>query len=78
MTFKVILKEEIPLGANVLPDFFLAVKSRIDRKTNNKASCVTAGHKDNMKDLMAHSWAMYALATYASDSFQLGCLDRGY
>lgn len=55
-TSKVILKEEIPPDANVLPGrFVLALKSSIDGKIKCKARYVIGGHRDKLKHMMVHS-----------------------
>lgn len=54
--FRVILKEEVPTNANVLPGrFFLAIKSTKDGKIKHKAGFVIGGHRDKLKDFMVHS-----------------------
>ena len=55
-TFKVVLKEDIPDDANVLPGrFVLALKSDIDGKIIHKARFVIGGHRDKLKNFMVHS-----------------------
>eukprot|EP00171_Calliarthron_tuberculosum_P004009 IDg4009t1 len=55
-TFKVILREDVPPDANVLPDrFVLAIKSTEDGKVKFKARYVIGGHRDKLKDMMVHS-----------------------
>lgn len=55
-TFKVILKEELPLNANILPGrFVLALKSTTDGKIFHKARFVIGGHRDKLKNFMVHS-----------------------
>ena len=55
-TFKVILKEEIPSDANVVPGrFVLTIKSSLDKKVKYKARYVIGGHRDKLKDMMVHS-----------------------
>lgn len=55
-TFKVVLTEDVPKDANVLPGrFVLAIKSTIDNKTKYKARYVIGGHRDKLKDFMVHS-----------------------
>ena len=57
-TFKVILREEVPTDANVLPGrFILAIKSTEDGEINYKARFVIGGHRDKMKHLMVHNSA---------------------
>eukprot|EP00171_Calliarthron_tuberculosum_P023324 IDg23324t1 len=55
-TFKVILKEDVPADANVLPGrLILAIKSTEDGQIKFKARYVIGGHRDKMKNLMVHS-----------------------
>lgn len=55
-TFKVILREEVPPDANVLPGrFVLAIKSSIDGEVKFKARYVIGGHRDKLKHMMVHS-----------------------
>lgn len=55
-TFKVILKEGVPRGANnLLARFVFAIKSTEDRKINYKARYVIGGHRGRLKNLMVHS-----------------------
>ena len=55
-TFKVILREEIPKDANVLPGrFVLALKSTEDNNVKYKARYVIGGHRDRLKHMMVHS-----------------------
>ena len=55
-TFKVILKEDLPADANVLPGrFVLALKSTVDGKIFHKARFVIGGHRDRLKNFMVHS-----------------------
>lgn len=57
-TFSVLLREEIPQDANVLPGrFILAIKSAEDGKIKFKARYVSGGHRDRIKDLIVHSAA---------------------
>ena len=54
--FKVILKEEVPKDANVLPiRFVLAIKSSVDGNIVYKARYVIGGHCDKYKDFIVHS-----------------------
>lgn len=53
-TFSVLLREEIPQDANVLPGRF---KSAEDGKIKFKARYVSGGHRDRIKDLIVHSGA---------------------
>ena len=54
-TFKVILKGELPDGANALTArFVLAIKSSIDDKIKYKARYVVGGHLDVLKNYLAH------------------------
>ena len=54
--FKVILREEIPPDANVLPGrFVLAIKSADNGQAKWKARYVIGGHRDKLKRLMVHS-----------------------
>eukprot|EP00171_Calliarthron_tuberculosum_P023469 IDg23469t1 len=55
-TFKLILHEEVPSDANVLPGrFVLAIKSTEDGKVKFKARYVIGGHRDKLKKLMVHN-----------------------
>ena len=55
-TFKVILKQDIPSDANILPvRFVLAIKSTEDGEVKFKARYVIGGHRDNKKNLMFHT-----------------------
>lgn len=57
-TFRIILREEVPPDANVLPGrFVLAIKSTEDGETKFKARYVIGGHRDRMKAMMVHSAA---------------------
>jgi len=57
-TFKVILREEVPTDANVLPGrFVLAIKSTEDGEVKYKARFVIGGHRDKQKHLMVHNSA---------------------
>ena len=72
-TFKVILKEDVPKDANVLPGrFVLSIKSTEDGETKFKARYVIGGHRDKFKHFMVHSsqtmqpssvWLLLALAS---------------
>ena len=54
-TFKVILKEELPDGANALTArFVLAIKSNADRQVKYKDRYIIGGHRDNLKHYMVH------------------------
>lgn len=66
-TFRIILREEIPQDADVLPGrFVLAINSSTDGQIKFKALYVIDGHRDRMKDLMAHN-----AATLQSQSIRL-------
>ena len=55
-TFKVILKEDIPKDANILPGrFLLSLKSTEDNNVKYKARYVIGGHRDRLKHMMVHS-----------------------
>jgi len=55
-TFKIILREDIPKDANVLPGrFVLAIKSTEDGEVKYKARYVLGGHRDKLKRMMVHS-----------------------
>ena len=55
-TFKVILKEDIPTDANVLPGgVVLAIKSAEDGEIKFKARYVIGGHRDKEKNMMVHT-----------------------
>lgn len=55
-TFRVILREEVPRDANVLPGrFVLAIKSTEDGQVKFKARYVIGGHRDRMKAYMVHN-----------------------
>eukprot|EP00171_Calliarthron_tuberculosum_P023641 IDg23641t1 len=55
-TFKVILREEVPPDANVLPGrFVLAIKSTEDGNIKFKARYVIGGHRDRFKHMMVHT-----------------------
>lgn len=55
-TFKVLLKDEVPNDANILPErFVLALKSTMDGKIKHNARFVIGGHHDKLKHLMVHS-----------------------
>ena len=55
-TFKVIPRESVPPGANVLPGrFVLAIKSLDTGKVKYKARYVVGGHRDRFKHMMVHS-----------------------
>ena len=57
-TFSIILREEVPKDANILPDrLFLALKSADDGQVNFKARYVVGGHRDRMKGPMVHTAA---------------------
>ena len=54
-TFKMILKSELPDGANALTArFVLAIKSSVDGRINYKASYVVGGHRDLLKQCLVH------------------------
>ena len=54
-TFKVVLKEELPDGANALTArFVLAIKSTVDGKVKYKARYVMGGHRDRLKNFLVH------------------------
>lgn len=54
-TFKVILKEELPGGANALTArFVLSIKSSADGETKCKARYVIGGHRGILKHYMVH------------------------
>ena len=54
-SFKVILKEELPDGANALTArFVLAIKSNADGEIQYKARYVIGGHRDRLKHYMVH------------------------
>ena len=54
-TFKVLLKEELPDGANALTArFVLAIKSNADGKIKYKARYVIGGHRDRLKPFLVH------------------------
>ena len=54
-TFKVILKEELPDGANALTArFVLAIKSNADGQIKYKARYVIGGHRDRLKQFLVH------------------------
>ena len=54
-TFKDILKEKLPEGANALTArFVLAIKSKIDGHIKFKARYVVGGHRDKLKQFMVH------------------------
>ena len=54
-TFKFLLKEELPDGANALtPRFVVAIKSNADGKIKYKARYVVDGHRDRLKNFMVH------------------------
>ena len=54
-TFKVILKGELPDGANALTArFVLAIKSSTDGKVKYKARYVIGAHRDILKYFMVH------------------------
>lgn len=55
-TFSTVLRREVPADANDISGrFALAIKSKLDRKTKDKARLVVGGHCDKLKDLMMHS-----------------------
>ena len=55
-TFNVILKEELPDGANALTArFVLVIKSNSDGLIKYKARYVIGGHHDSLKHFMVHS-----------------------
>ena len=55
-TFKVILREDIPNDANVLPGrFVLTIKSTDDNRAKFKSRYVISGHRDKLKRVMVHS-----------------------
>eukprot|EP00171_Calliarthron_tuberculosum_P022290 IDg22290t1 len=61
-TFKVILREEVPPNANILPGrFVLAIKSTEDGKIKYKSRYVIGGHRDRMKAMMVHDAATLQL-----------------
>ncbi len=54
-TFKVVVKEELPDGANALTArFVLEIKSNSVGKIKYKARYVVGGHRDTLKHYMAH------------------------
>jgi len=54
-TFKVILREDVPSDANVLPGrFVLAIKSTEDGKIKHKARYLIGGHRDRLKHMVIH------------------------
>ena len=54
-TFKVILKEELPCGANALTARFIpAIKSYTDGIIKYKARYIIGGHRDILKHFMIH------------------------
>ena len=55
-TFKVVIKEEIPDGSNVLTArFFLAIKSKEDGSVRCKARYIAGGHRDILKRHLVHN-----------------------
>ncbi|CAN8072966.1 unnamed protein product [Agarophyton chilense] len=55
-TFKVILKEDVPIDGNILPGrFVLAIKSTDDGRIKYKTRFVIGGHRDKLKHMMIHS-----------------------
>ena len=55
-TFRVVLREDIPTDANLLPGrFVLSIKSTFDGQTKFKARYVIGGHRDKLKHFMVHS-----------------------
>ena len=54
-TFKVILKQEVPEGANVLTaQFVLAIKSTVDGEIKFKVRYVAEAHLDVLKDYLVY------------------------
>ena len=54
--FRIMLKEDLPKDANVLPGrFVLAIKSTDDGQVKFKARYVIGGHRDKLKQMMVHS-----------------------
>ncbi len=54
-TFKVIIREELPNGANALTArFVLAIKSNSDSEIKYKARYVIGGYSDTLKHYMVH------------------------
>ena len=54
-TFKVLLKKELPDGANALTArFVLAIKSNADGETKYKSRYIIGGHRDVLKHFMVH------------------------
>lgn len=61
-TFKVILREEVPMDGNVLPGrFVLSIKTTEDGEVKYKARFVIGGHRDKQKHLMVHKSATLQL-----------------
>lgn len=55
-TFKVVLREDIPIDANILPDrFVLKIKSSPDGKVIHKARFAIGRHQDKRNSFMVHS-----------------------
>lgn len=55
-TFQIVLKEEVPDDANILPGrFVMTIKSTVDGSIKHKARFVVGGHRDKLKQFMVHS-----------------------
>ena len=55
-TFKIILREDVPENANILPGrFVLAIKSTEEGQEKYKARFVMGGHRDKVKNLLVHN-----------------------
>lgn len=57
-TFKIILREEVPADANILPGrFVLTMKSTEKGEVKYKPRFVIGGHRDKLKQMMVHHTA---------------------
>ena len=82
-TFKVMLKEELPDGANALTARFVsAIKSNADGQVKYKARYFIGGHRDKLKHYMVHraqtlqaSSSRLLLALAAAHDFEVWTLD---
>ena len=73
-TFKVILRQEVPEGANILTArFVLVIKLRVDEEIKFKARYVAGGNLDVVKDYLANG-AQTLQATSVCLILALSCI----
>ena len=64
-TFKVVMRAEIPLSANVLTaGFVLAIKHKITDEVLSKTRYVIGGHRDRLKAFLVHRPSRYSQSVF--------------